>query len=344
MSYPLRVQLDLPFLRTSPAPEPRVEFVRMRRARKYILRVRPDGTLRVTIPRGGSQRAAEAFVAEHRRWVDEERVRVASRYAPVERYAGETVPLRGVATTITIEQKAHRRFVLFADTRVRVAAETVNLRPAVETALRQIAARELISPAADARGRARPDRRAREHPQPAIAMGLVFDERGHRAQLPARADAALGQRLRPAARADAPAPAESLPPLSGGSSSRSVQTSGPRKMAPGRRQGAVLMGCAVSVVCLRRWRAKDTGLLVQHANNMNVARYLRDRFPYPYTRRDARAFLAGATGAGDRRTNLAIDVEGEAVGGIGFITAPTSNDSPPRSATGSARRSGAAAS
>ena len=59
---------------------------------------------------------------------------------------------------------------------------------------------------------------------------------------------------------------------------------------------------------LRRWRAKDIGSLVQHANNMNVSRYLRDRFPYPYTRRDARAFLAGAT------------VAGEAVGGIGVIT------------------------
>lgn len=138
------MQLDLPFLRTSPPTEPRVEFVRMRRARKYILRVRPDGTLRVTIPRGGSRRDAEAFVAEHRRWVDEERVRVASRYAPVEWYAGETVPLRGAATTIVIEQKGPHRFVHFAGTRVRVTAEAVNLRPAVETALRQIATRELI--------------------------------------------------------------------------------------------------------------------------------------------------------------------------------------------------------
>jgi hypothetical protein len=138
------VQLDLPFLRTSPAPEPRVEFVRMRRARKYILRVRPDGTLRVTIPRGGSRRDAEAFVTAHRRWVDEERVRVAQRYAPVEWYAGATVPLRGAATTIAVERTGQRRFVLFGGTRVRVAADTVNLRPAVEAALRQIAARELI--------------------------------------------------------------------------------------------------------------------------------------------------------------------------------------------------------
>ena len=70
---------------------------------------------------------------------------------------------------------------------------------------------------------------------------------------------------------------------------------------------------------LRRWRAKDIGSLVRHANNMNVSRYLRDRFPYPYTRKDARAFLAVATGAGTDDTKLAIDVDGEAVGGIGVI-------------------------
>ena len=40
---------------------------------------------------------------------------------------------------------------------------------------------------------------------------------------------------------------------------------------------------------LRRWRAADIGPLVRHANNINVSRYLRDRFPYPYTRKDARA-------------------------------------------------------
>jgi RimJ/RimL family protein N-acetyltransferase len=70
---------------------------------------------------------------------------------------------------------------------------------------------------------------------------------------------------------------------------------------------------------LRRWRAKDLGSLVQHANNINVSRYLRERFPYPYTRKDGRAFLATATGAGSDDTRLAIDVGGEAVGGIGVI-------------------------
>ena len=134
------MQLDLPFLRApEPAPGPRVEFVRVRRARKYILRVRPDGTLRVTIPRGGSRRDAEAFVDRHRRWVDEERVRAAARHAPVEWHAGDTVLLRGVASPITIEHKGRSRMVVFGGVRVRVQADAANLRPAVETALRHIA-------------------------------------------------------------------------------------------------------------------------------------------------------------------------------------------------------------
>lgn len=70
---------------------------------------------------------------------------------------------------------------------------------------------------------------------------------------------------------------------------------------------------------LRRWRTRDLASLIRHANNANVSRYLRERFPYPYTRRDARAFLASASSSGSDDTRMAIDVEGEAVGGIGVI-------------------------
>jgi RimJ/RimL family protein N-acetyltransferase len=70
---------------------------------------------------------------------------------------------------------------------------------------------------------------------------------------------------------------------------------------------------------LRRWRTRDLDSLIRHANNANVSRYLRERFPYPYTRRDARAFLASAAGSGPDDTRMAIDVGGNAVGGIGVI-------------------------
>ena len=62
----------------------------------------------------------------------------------------------------------------------------------------------------------------------------------------------------------------------------------------------------------------DGEALVRHANNPNIASQLRDRFPHPYTRRDAQAFLSGALSAEDS-TNFAIDVEGGAVGGIALV-------------------------
>ena len=48
-------------------------FVRHRRARRYLLRVEHDGRLRVTIPRGGSQREADAFARHHVEWVQRQR-------------------------------------------------------------------------------------------------------------------------------------------------------------------------------------------------------------------------------------------------------------------------------
>jgi RimJ/RimL family protein N-acetyltransferase len=69
---------------------------------------------------------------------------------------------------------------------------------------------------------------------------------------------------------------------------------------------------------VRSWRAVDVDSLVLHANNHQVARQLRDRFPHPYTRAHALAFLKSTTTA-DRSSNLCIEVNGEASGGIGFV-------------------------
>lgn len=52
-----------------PVPSPDVSFVRHPRARRYLIRVRLDGRVRVTIPRRGSQREAEAFYRRQLGWV-----------------------------------------------------------------------------------------------------------------------------------------------------------------------------------------------------------------------------------------------------------------------------------
>jgi RimJ/RimL family protein N-acetyltransferase len=55
---------------------------------------------------------------------------------------------------------------------------------------------------------------------------------------------------------------------------------------------------------------------VRYANNRNVSRNLRDRFPYPYTAADATAWIAFNTGLPPPTQHFAIVVDGAAVGGI----------------------------
>ena len=69
---------------------------------------------------------------------------------------------------------------------------------------------------------------------------------------------------------------------------------------------------------VRPWRESDADSLAEHANNLNVAKNLRDRFPHPYTRKNARDFLKFATSLDDY-SNLAIEVDGAAVGAIGYV-------------------------
>jgi RimJ/RimL family protein N-acetyltransferase len=69
---------------------------------------------------------------------------------------------------------------------------------------------------------------------------------------------------------------------------------------------------------VRSWTADDLGSLVKYANNRKIWLSLRDRFPHPYTRRDGRDFIQLAR---SQRPEMmfAIDVDGEAAGGIGFV-------------------------
>lgn len=67
---------------------------------------------------------------------------------------------------------------------------------------------------------------------------------------------------------------------------------------------------------VRPWTRADRAALLRHADNPNVARYLSLRFPNPYHEVDADAwfdFLESQDGP----EAWAIEVDGEAVGGIG---------------------------
>jgi len=68
---------------------------------------------------------------------------------------------------------------------------------------------------------------------------------------------------------------------------------------------------------LRPWREEDAAPLARHADNPRVAACMRDLFPSPYTIEDARRFVAMAT-TPSKNILLAIEVQGEAAGGIGI--------------------------
>lgn len=117
-----------------------VHFVRMRRARRYILRVRPDGALRVTIPRGGSRAEALRFAQRHLSWAERERARLlASRRPPAPWTAGSTILVDGESVPIVRDGELVRAGTIA----VRVPVEHSNLRHAIECALRERAERTL---------------------------------------------------------------------------------------------------------------------------------------------------------------------------------------------------------
>ena len=64
------MQLDL-FSPATPPARP-IVFAKHPRARRYVIHVSPEGTVRVTIPRWGSKREAARFVHRERAWIEKE--------------------------------------------------------------------------------------------------------------------------------------------------------------------------------------------------------------------------------------------------------------------------------
>jgi ribosomal-protein-alanine N-acetyltransferase len=62
----------------------------------------------------------------------------------------------------------------------------------------------------------------------------------------------------------------------------------------------------------------DVASLVRHADNRKIWLNLRDRFPHPYTQHDGISFVHRVRSSRPE-TTFAIEVDGEAAGGIGFM-------------------------
>jgi predicted metal-dependent hydrolase len=142
---------DEPALPSTPPPAalaepPALVFVRHRRARRYILRMLPDGTLRVTVPRWGSQRDARRFVEESREWVARQRAARQAEAAVVRRWCdGATVLVNGEPELLRVEPHEDGPRFWCGKTRVPVRGplDPGDLEPHVSHWLRLRARREL---------------------------------------------------------------------------------------------------------------------------------------------------------------------------------------------------------
>ena len=128
-----------------------LHFFCHRRARSYILRLRHDGSVRITIPRGGSRERAREFARRKTSWVAQElRKQQAQAIHPRVWLEGTRILFRGEFAALGVQSHSQGRVVQFADQIVPLKDTTsADLRPIVERHLRKLASEELVLRAGD---------------------------------------------------------------------------------------------------------------------------------------------------------------------------------------------------
>ena len=116
-------------------------MVRHPRARRYLLRLRPDGTARVTLPRHGTLSEAREFAARNIGWLEQQLARLSAQpKSPVAWQIGTEILFRGLPVCLGLEAGG---FISLGTERVKAADPAADLRPALQKHLRQLAAKEL---------------------------------------------------------------------------------------------------------------------------------------------------------------------------------------------------------
>ncbi|HEY1171838.1 MAG TPA: SprT family zinc-dependent metalloprotease [Verrucomicrobiae bacterium] len=114
-----------------------------RKARRYLLRIRPDGSLRVTIPRYGNREEAMRFVARQNEWIIQHRAKVLARkqiaqpvmHGSLIRFRGEKIPLQ-----VHTHDSIHT--LHFCDQMISSNVAKDDWRPLIELHLRTLAEEE----------------------------------------------------------------------------------------------------------------------------------------------------------------------------------------------------------
>ncbi len=121
-----------------------LHLVRNRHARRYILRLSPDGSARLTIPRGGSAAEGRRFAERHVGWLEKQLLRQASeRNRPRDWRVGTEVLFRGERVRLEGNVDGEGRIIRLGSEMLCLSESIGDLRPTVERHMRGLAEREL---------------------------------------------------------------------------------------------------------------------------------------------------------------------------------------------------------
>lgn len=114
------------------------------RARRYILRLSPEGTARVTVPRGGSATEARRFAERSKGWLAQALQKQAARPVQSRQWpVGTSIWLRGEQVMIEKAEAPMNHAVRFGSEVLTVADVVTDFRPAIEAHLWRLATQEL---------------------------------------------------------------------------------------------------------------------------------------------------------------------------------------------------------
>jgi hypothetical protein len=119
-------------------------LTRNHRAKRYLLRLLPDGSVRLTIPRRGSVIEGRRFAERNAEWVGRQLERLPAHPAmPKQWLVGTEILFRGEPVKLESGVNGESGMIRFGGEAVKVTDHGVDLRPAIERHLWRLAAMEL---------------------------------------------------------------------------------------------------------------------------------------------------------------------------------------------------------
>jgi predicted metal-dependent hydrolase len=118
--------------------------IRNHRARRYLLRLRPDGSVRLTIPRRGSVIEGRRFAERNAEWLGRQLERLAAHPVKTKQWlVGTEILFRGESVKLEAGVNGESDMIRFGGEAVKVTGHGADLRPVIERHLWRLAAKEL---------------------------------------------------------------------------------------------------------------------------------------------------------------------------------------------------------